>query len=132
MKNYLRTQDNFLETFFKEFDQNQHQLGSGLDIYKENNKYFVEMEIPGFSKDEIKIDFKEDVLEISATKENQEEKSEKEYYFKQRQQQSFKQKIRFSDVKQDEIEAEYSNGVLKLVLPIEIPVEAQPRQIKIK
>ena len=87
--------------------------------------------MPGFNRDDIKVDFKEDVLMITAEK-AEEETNGKEYYFKNRSRKSVNRKIRFNDVSQDQIEGSYDNGVLKLVLPIEIPVEAQPRQIEIK
>ncbi|HHX53221.1 MAG TPA: Hsp20/alpha crystallin family protein [Erysipelothrix sp.] len=127
----MRRTESLFDSFFRDLETNNYQLGKGIDIYKEDNQYVVLIDMPGFNRDDIKVDFKEDVLMITAEK-AEEETNGKEYYFKNRSRKSVNRKIRFNDVSQDQIEGSYDNGVLKLVLPIEIPVEAQPRQIEIK
>lgn len=127
----MRRTESLFDSFFRDLETNNYQLGKGIDIFKEDNQYVVLIDMPGFNRDDIKVDFKEDVLMITAEK-AEEETNGKEYYFKNRSRKSVNRKIRFNDVSQDQIEGSYDNGVLKLVLPIEIPVEAQPRQIEIK
>ena len=45
----------FLDDFFDDFGKVKVQ-DMKCDIYEENNSYVVEMDVPGFNKDEIDID----------------------------------------------------------------------------
>lgn len=124
----MKTFDSMFNSLFRETD---YQLGKGIDIYKEDNQYVVLLDMPGFTKEDISVDFKEDILMIHAEK-SEVQTDSREYYFKNRSHKTIDRKIRFSDVNQEQIEGNYENGVLKLVLPIEVPVEVQPRKIEIK
>lgn len=106
--------------------------GKGLDIYKKDNTYVVELNMPGFSKEEISIDYKEGVLSIVATHTKNEEVTQREYFYRNRLTTNISRSFRFNDIDENAIEADYTNGVLRLVLPVLVPIEKQPRRIEIK
>lgn len=56
------------------------------DIYEKENKYYVEMDLPGFKKDEIKIECNKGNLVISAEKceKDDEEDNERNYLRRER------------------------------------------------
>ncbi len=106
-----------MESFFGDEFMNTFTYGTDLDIYKEGNNYFVDLEIPGFNKEDIEISYKGDILSIKAEHKHEEESEEKDYFYRSRSYQNVHRQIRFSDVDENKIEAKYQNGVLKLVLP---------------
>lgn len=106
--------------------------GKGLDIYKKGNTYVVELNMPGFLKEEISIDYKEGVLSIVATHSKNDEFTDREYFYRNRRTLNINRSFRFSDIDENAIEADYTNGVLRLVLPVLVPIEKQPRKIEIK
>lgn len=119
MKNQLIRTQNLVDSFFNDDFFNRYTYGNDIDIYQEDDKYIVEADLPGFSKDDIKIEFKNDVLTIDAElNETVEDTSNKNYYYRSRSTRSFNKSIRFSKIDGDQIMASYDNGVLKVALPL--------------
>lgn len=114
----MRTQ-NLVDSFFNDDFFNRYTYGNDIDIYQEDGKYVVEADLPGFSKDDIKIEFKNDLLTIDAIlNETVEDTSNKNYYYRSRSTRRFNKSIRFSKIDGDQIMASYDNGVLKVALPL--------------
>lgn len=132
MNYYFRRPESIIDKFFDDFRQPTN-LGRHLDIYKQDNAYFLELDLPGFKKEEISIDFKEDVLTIEA-KHVEEEKSEdnKEYIYQSRRSKDVRRQIRFSGIDVDKVEASFESGVLKMTLPLEEEVVPETKQIELK
>ena len=131
MRTPMKRPDSLFESFLKEMNEDNYRLGKGIDIYKQENAYVVEIDMPGFNTEDIKVDFNDDVLMIQA-KSEQANQENKEYYYKNRSTKAVMRKIRFSDVNQEEISGEYINGVLKLHLPTVLPETPKSKQIEIK
>jgi HSP20 family protein len=106
-----------------------------VNIVENPTDFKVSLAVPGMVKEDFKIDVEDDMITISAQKEeNKEEKDEKftrrEYNFS-----SFSRSFTMPEnVKQDAIEATYVDGVLQLVLPKKEEAKATvaTRQIPIK
>lgn len=106
-----------------------------VNIVENPSDFKVSLAVPGMAKEDFKIDVEEDMITISAQKEeNKEEVDEKftrrEYNFS-----SFSRSFTMPEnVKQDAIEASYVDGVLQLVLPKKEEAKATvaTRQIPIK
>jgi HSP20 family protein len=106
-----------------------------VNIVENPTDFKVSLAVPGMAKEDFKIDVEEDMITISAQKEeNKEEVDEKftrrEYNFS-----SFSRSFTMPEnVKQDAIEASYVDGVLQLVLPKKEEAKATvaTRQIPIK
>lgn len=116
----------------KEMNEDNYRLGQGLDIYKADNVYHVAIDLPGFNKEDIKVDYKDDLLTIDVNKAKDESAEEREYFVKNRKTKRFYQQIRFSEVDEAQIAGEYLDGVLKLTLPIKVKEEIHPRRIEVK
>ena len=96
----------------------------------------VEMELPGYNKEDIKADLKDGYLTITAThEESQEEKDEKGNCIrKERYTGSCNRRFYVGDqLKQDDIKASFKDGVLCLCVPKEAPkaIEEKPKYITI-
>ena len=94
----------------------------------------MESELPGFEKEDINIDIKDDYLTISAEhSSNDEEKDEKGNYIRrERSFGSYKRSFGISDVEHDGISAEYKNGVLTIELPKKKVEEPVSKRLEIK
>lgn len=86
---------------------------------KENPKNFeIELAVPGFDKNDIKVTLENDILHICAEKKSEEEESGDSYTRKEFSYNSFDRKLQMpTSVNQnEEVKAIYKNGVLNLQL----------------
>ena len=98
-----------------------------VNVSEDNENVVLEVAAPGLDKKDFNITVEKDQLIISATKEAQaEDKEEGKWTRGGFNYQSFKRSFHLSDkIETDKIEAEYNNGILKLVLPKK--EEAKPK-----
>ena len=90
------------------------------DVYEKGGNIHIEMDVPGFNKEDIKIDVEDGILTIEAEKsESKEDKEGKNYYRRERTYGSFKRQFNVGSVKEHEINAKFHNGVLKISFPKE-------------
>lgn len=103
------------------------------DIYQKDNTYHVEMDLPGFSKNEIKIECNKGNLVITAEKEEnkEEEQENKKYLRRERIYGKYSRSFYLGDINEEAIEAEYTNGTLHIIVP-KIDEEKTKKQIDIK
>ena len=78
--------------------------------------YLVEMEIPGYNKENISIDFDNDILIVSGVRPKVEENEGDIFKIKEINDTSFERKFKIKNVNEKGITAEYSNGILKINL----------------
>ncbi len=133
MRYLVRRPESMIDRFFSDFEVPSLNLGSNLDIYKEDNKYVLNLELAGFNKEDITIDFNNDILSIEAKHaEESNEDDTKDYVYKSRSMKSVSRKIRFSDVDVENIEAKYEDGLLQIKLPIVGEEEPVVKRIELK
>ena len=109
--------DNFFgdDDFFPKKERNLMKT----DIKEKKDKYIIEMDLPGYSKENINLELNDGYLMVSAKveKENNHDEPEK-----------FVRRERFygecsrsfyvgSDITEEDIEAEFKNGILKIDVP---------------
>ena len=128
--------DFFKDPFFERTFDNASSQIMKTDIHEKDNNYLVEMELPGYNKEDIKADLKDGYLTITAThEESQEEKDEKGNCIrKERYTGSCNRRFYVGDqLKQDDIKASFKDGVLCLCVPKEAPkaIEEKPKYITI-
>lgn len=90
------------------------------DVKEDDEKYEIDMSIPGVKKEDIKAELKDGCLTVSAaTSSENEEKDEKQRYI--RRERYFGSCSRSfyvgKEITQDEIKAKYENGVLTIDIP---------------
>ena len=89
-----------------------------VDLYEDENNVVAEMSLPGINPDDIDIAIEGDYLRISGTREEKEEKKDKHFYSKEIRHGSFERVLNLPEaVNENEVEAEYENGVLKVTMP---------------
>ena len=91
------------------------------DVKETDNSYEVDIDLPGFKKDEIEAKLENGYLTISAAKGlDKEEKEEKDgkYIRKERYSGAMSRSFYVGDeLKQEDIKAKYEDGILKLSVP---------------
>ncbi len=104
------------------------------DVIEKENGYQLEAELPGFNKEDIKIDLKDDTLTISAAhSENKDEKDkEGRYIRRERRSSSYQRSFHVEGLKPEDIIAQYRNGVLTVNLPKKEAVEQKEEPIRIE
>jgi HSP20 family protein len=89
-----------------------------FDISEDKNKLYFEAEIPGISKNEIKISMQDNILTISGEKKKSEEVKEKNYFRTERTYGTFKRSFTLpSDIDIEKTEAKFENGILLISIP---------------
>ena len=102
-----------------------------VDVYQEGDNVVVKMEIPGVKEGQIDISVENDVLTITAKKEEEKEVKKENYYHKEIRQGTFSRSIILPmKVKGEEAVAEVENGVLKVILPK--ADELKPKKIQVR
>ena len=90
------------------------------DVHEHDDKYELDIDLPGFKKDEIKLSLENGYLSVSAAKGlDKEEKDKKGKLIRQeRYAGSMQRSFYIGDtIKQDDIKAKFEDGVLKLSIP---------------
>lgn len=104
------------------------------DIRDEGDKYVMESEMPGFEKEDIKLDINGSYLTISAEHNttNEEKDGKGNYIRRERSYGSFKRSFDITDVDENAISAEYKNGILIIDLPKRKPEQSVSKRLEIK
>ncbi len=133
--NYLMTRNaaNDFDTFFNDMLGNWGVRNSSIpsvDVYEDEKAYYLEAELPGYTEDEVNVHVEKHVLHISSEKVN-EKKENKKFLVRERGYVKFDRSFTLPEgINENGIEAEFSNGILKVTLP-KTPVE-QPKKIEVK
>ncbi|MBM7555407.1 Hsp20/alpha crystallin family protein [Halanaerobacter jeridensis] len=91
--------------------------GFKTDIKETDDAYTIEAELPGMDKENIDLELNNNYLTITADNEEVIEEEKDNYIRKERRTGKYQRSFRLSNVKQDEIEAEYNDGILEVNLP---------------
>ncbi|MCF0123470.1 MAG: Hsp20/alpha crystallin family protein [Ruminiclostridium sp.] len=103
------------------------------DIRDQGDKFLLEAELPGFDKEEIQLDLKDNILTIRAQHKSEAEQKDENgtWLRRERRMGSFSRTFDVSGIDEDGITAAYQNGILALTLPKQQPVVPAARQIAI-
>lgn len=121
--------NDFFDTFLPSSQTEKPHLV--CDIYEKDGEYNLVMDVPGFKKEDVKIEVEDGYLTISATKEEETEDSDKNYIRRERRCGKFQRSFYVGDVNHDKIEAKFDEGTLKVTFPKEVE-KPNKKEIKIK
>ena len=104
-----------------------------VDIAEDVKAIFIEADMPGIKKEDIKVSMEDDVLSISAERTQSEEEKKKGFHRIERSWGSFYRSFTVGEnVAADKIEATYENGVLKIMVPKIEPQVKTGKEIPVK
>ena len=126
---------------FRELEDMERSLWGGnhtvsafrTDVIDTGDAYQLQSELPGFKKEDIKIDVENDVLTISAERKFENDETGKNSYVKrERYYGSFSRSFDVSGINVDGIEAAYTDGILTLTMPKKVETAPAKRSLEIK
>ncbi|MCD8562256.1 MAG: Hsp20/alpha crystallin family protein [Bacilli bacterium] len=106
--------DSFIEDVFAE----GRNIDMKCDIYEQDNEYHIVADIPGVSKDNIKVEYEDGYVKVSVFKTEEKEDASKNYIRKERYSGVVERQFHVGNVDQNMIDASFENGTLKIKLPI--------------
>ena len=92
------------------------------DVHEKDGQYDMDIDLPGFKKEDIKVELHDGYLQVSAVKGlNEEEKDEKGKLIRQERYSGSMQRSFYvgESIKQEDVKAKFEQGVLKLSFPKE-------------
>ena len=99
------------------FAPSNQAFGFRTDILEEDGGYKLQADLPGFEKEDIHVDLEGDMLTISAERKEENEENRDGYVRRERRFGSYRRSFDVSEIDQDAIAGDYTNGVLTLHLP---------------
>ena len=115
--------------FYDSLFDDTSMRGMDADVYLKNGAYHVEVDVPGYDKEDIKIECHKGTINVKAAKEEEKEDNGKKYLRHERKYKSFERSFYFGDIDEDSIKAEFKNGTLHLTIPQK--EESNKKQISI-
>lgn len=105
-----------------------------VNIIEEKDKYVLELAVPGMKKEDIDVKIEDKQLIISSSNETKDEERKENFIRMEYNFESFKRVFTLPDtVNSNDINAEYSEGILKLTLKKkEEAIKKGPKSIAIK
>lgn len=102
------------------------------DVYEDDRKIVVRIEVPGMEKDDFDIEARDDALIVKGEKRFERESSEGHYRILQCAYGHFHRVVPLpARIRTEGVEATYRNGVLKIELPKSEPAVRRPIEIKV-
>ena len=87
------------------------------DVRETNEAYLVEAELPGVNKEDLRLDYDNNYLTISAMKNETFEDRQDNYLRQERHYGQIARSFYFDNVDKNQIQARFQNGVLDIILP---------------
>lgn len=103
------------------------------DLIEKEDRYELEIDIPGFKKDDIEIALTDNNLTVRGKVEEEKEEKGREYYLCERQRGTFARSFSLPEgVDADKVEADLHEGVLSINLPKTPDAQKKPRRVEVR
>ena len=124
--------------FFSDIDKNltlsdEINFVPKSNVYEDNKAYYIEVELPGVDKKDIKIEVNGSVLTVKGQRKNEvEEKDGNSYRFESSYGEFQKSWDTGDNVNVNEVNAKSENGIYKITLPKKKEAQKEVRTIEIQ
>lgn len=120
----------FFDDFFDEMEKPRRFENNLMkcDIYEKDGKNFIEMDVPGFKKEDIKLELEDGYLTISAEKKEESKDVEGKNFIRRERTSYAKCERRFyvGNIDDSNVKAEFKDGILT----VSVPKEEEPADTK--
>lgn len=128
--NYLNA---VMDDIEKQKNDKQFDFVPTVNTREGDDAYYVDVDLPGISKEDINIDVDENVLSVSGERKVKEEYKDDNYYKVESVYGKFERSFTLpDDADADKIEAASKDGVLEITIPKVPQVDIAPKKIEIK
>ena len=107
----------YLDDFFDNFVSSKEMNNMKCDIYEKDGDYHIEMDVPGFDKKDIQIESNNGYLTVTAEKQQEDNEEQKNYIRRERSYGKYTRSFYLGELENDNIEATFVDGILKIVVP---------------
>jgi HSP20 family protein len=130
---------NRVNSLFQEFNRGQGETDAvatsafvpAVDIYEDEHKIVVKLEVPGMKQEDLDIRFENNTLTVRGERKFEKEEKEENFHRIERRYGTFYRAFTVPNtVNTEGIKADYEAGVLRIEL--EKRAEAKPKQIKVQ
>ncbi len=133
----LRFFDDWFDDFMPMFSRREMKEFNSImktDVKETEKNYILDIDLPGFKKEDVNLDLENGYLTISAKREHKVDNEDKKENFVRRERSygQFSRSFYVGDISQDEIEAHLENGTLTIKLPKEEEKKTKSNRIEIK
>ena len=133
----LRFFDDWFDDFMPMFSRREMKEFNSImktDVKETEKNYILDIDLPGFKKEDVNLDLENGYLTISAKREHKVDNEDKKENFVRRERSygQFSRSFYIGDISQDEIEAHLENGTLTIKLPKEEEKKTKSNRIEIK
>ena len=122
--------DNMFDDMFRDpfFTNSNTTKLMKTDIQEKDNNYVLDMDLPGYKKEDIKAQLKDGYLTITAQKNTSNDDKDEEGNYIRRERYCGKCSRSFyvgDSIKEEDIKANFNNGILELTFPKEVEQKAE-------
>ncbi len=104
-----------IDEFFDESDVNVCNMK--CDVYLENDNYHIDIDVPGYEKSGLKVEYSNGYVSVTGTKKQITNEELKKYVKKERSYGVYKRQFYVGEIDSSKIIAKYKDGVLNLIIP---------------
>lgn len=125
----------FNHPFFSMKDEvmNTSNYTPRVRISEDKDNFYLNLEMPGIPKDDVKISLENNTLSVSGTKKHQSKSEDTNLIMNEIYYGEFCRSFNLSeDIKTDSIDAEFKDGLLTITLPKKEEVKPVVKEIKVK
>lgn len=122
---------NFLENFFNNSFMAGLNSSMRSDIKENDQEFIVEVEMPGYAKENITVECQDGQLTVSAVNMQNADEERGSYVRQERQFGRVSRSYRMDGIDEEKITAEYRDGILRLTLPKSFDSNDNRRRIDI-
>jgi len=122
-----------MNQMWSDFDTN-NKVKPATNILENENEFKIQISIPGWNKEDVKVEIDKTLLKISGQAKEDKEDSKDEYLRKEFKQYSFERAFTLpKEIDHEKINAEHMNGILEVSIPKNLKeLEKMQRLIEIK
>ena len=128
--NLIRKQTPFFPSLIDDKSPSHSSTMPAVNIKELDSQFEIELAVPGIQKEDFAIEVEEGILSISSTQEEEQVNEKGKFTRREFSYNSFRRSFTLPDsVDPTKIDASYSNGVLRVLLPKHKEAQPQPKKL---
>jgi HSP20 family protein len=104
-----------------------------MDVVENDNAYVVKVELPGLSKDDVKVTLQDSVLTVQGEKKHETEEKKSDYHSVERSFGAFRRSFTLDQsVRGEKVDASFKDGILTITIPKTEEIKEEQIDIKVR
>ena len=132
-RNMRRMFEDFDRNFFTPtFPNSQSNFQPLVDINEDKDNLYFIVELPGLEQGDVKLTISDGILTIRGEKKREQKHQDRNFYRMERSYGEFVRQFSLpEDIKDEDVQADFSNGVIEIVVPKKEPAKPKEREVRI-